>query len=50
MSGSNAARVCLTFNRKIKTTAVMTNQQTAQLCELLNKATTPRHGKTRTVS
>ncbi len=37
---ATAGRVCLTFNRKIKTTAVLTNQQTAQLCELINKATT----------
>jgi hypothetical protein len=50
MSGSNAGRVCLTFNGKIKTTAMMTNQETAQLYELLNKATTPRHGKTGTAS
>jgi hypothetical protein len=50
MSGSNAGRVCLTFNGATKTTVVMTNQETAQLCELLNKATTPRHGKTGTAS
>ena len=45
MSESNAERVWLTFNRASKTTVVMTNQETAQLCKLLNKARTARHGK-----
>jgi hypothetical protein len=35
----------LTFNRAIKTTVVMTNPETVQLCELLNKATVARTGE-----
>ncbi|MGB6165760.1 MAG: hypothetical protein WBF75_24920 [Pseudonocardiaceae bacterium] len=46
----NSGRVCLTFNRTIRTTVVMTTQETAQLCELLNKATEARHGGTGTVA
>lgn len=45
----NAGRVWLTFNGAIRTTVVMTNPETAQLCELLNKATTARHRKPGTV-
>jgi hypothetical protein len=41
----NAGRVWLTFNGAIKTTVVMTNPETVQLCELLTKATATRHGK-----
>ena len=41
----SAARVWLTFHGAIKTTVVMTNPETMQLCELLNKATTARQGK-----
>jgi hypothetical protein len=37
-----SGRVWLTFNGVIKTTVVMTNPETMQLCELLNKATAPR--------
>lgn len=44
----NAGRVWLTFNGAIRTTVVMTNPEAAQLCELLNKATTARRGKTGT--
>ncbi len=43
-TGSNG-RVWLTFNGAIKTTVVMTNPETAQLCELLSKATAARQGK-----
>jgi hypothetical protein len=35
----NAGRVCLTFKKAIRTSVVLTNQETARLCELLNKAT-----------
>jgi hypothetical protein len=42
----NAGRVWLTFNGAIKTTVVMTDPETVQLCELLTTATTTRHGKT----
>ncbi len=35
-------RVWLTFNGAIKTTVVMTNGETGQLSELLDKATTAR--------
>ncbi len=45
MSESDAEWAWLTFNRASKTTVVMTNQETAQLCELFNKATTARHGE-----
>ncbi|MGH3898180.1 MAG: hypothetical protein ACRDTA_07975 [Pseudonocardiaceae bacterium] len=38
----HSGRVWLTFNGAIKTTVVMTNPETAQLCELLNKATAVR--------
>ena len=38
-------RVWLTFNGAIKTTVVMTNPETAQLWELLNKATAARTGE-----
>jgi hypothetical protein len=38
----SAGRVWLTFNGAIKTTVVMTNPETVQLCELLNKATAAR--------
>jgi hypothetical protein len=41
----SAGRVSLTFNGAIKTTVVMTNPQTVQLCELLTKATAARQGK-----
>ena len=37
-----SGRVWLTFNGAIKTTVVMTNPETVQLCELLNKATAAR--------
>ncbi len=37
-----SGRVWLTFNEAIKTTVVMTNPETVQLCELLNKATAVR--------
>jgi hypothetical protein len=37
-----SGRVWLTFNGAIKTTVVMTNPETMQLCELLNKATAAR--------
>lgn len=46
----SAGRVWLTFNGAIRTTAVMTNPETMQLCELLNRATEPRHGKAGTAS
>jgi hypothetical protein len=38
----NAGRVWLTFNGAIKTTVVMTNPETVQLCELLTNATAAR--------
>ena len=41
----SAGRVWLTFNGAIKTTVVMTNPETVQLSELLNKATAARQGK-----
>ncbi len=37
-----SGRVWLTFNGAIKTTVVMTDPETMQLCELLNKATAAR--------
>ncbi|HSL06992.1 MAG TPA: hypothetical protein VK887_03345 [Pseudonocardiaceae bacterium] len=40
-----AGRVWLTFNGAIKTTIVMTNPETAQLWELLNKTTAARTGE-----
>jgi hypothetical protein len=44
----NAGRVWLTFNGAIRTTVVMTNPETVQLCELLTNAAAARHGKTGT--
>ncbi|HKR50539.1 MAG TPA: hypothetical protein VJT72_13380 [Pseudonocardiaceae bacterium] len=41
----SAARVWLTFHGAIKTTVAMTNPETEQLCELLNKATAARQKK-----
>jgi hypothetical protein len=38
----NSGRVRLTFNGAIKTTAVLTNPETAQPCELLTKVTAAR--------
>ncbi|MGH3700296.1 MAG: hypothetical protein ACRDQ9_00335 [Pseudonocardiaceae bacterium] len=44
----NAGRVWLTFNGAIRTTVVLTNQETITLCELLTNAAAARHGKTAT--
>jgi hypothetical protein len=41
----SAGRVWLTFNGAIKTTVVMTNPETVQLCELLTKATMARRAR-----
>ena len=38
-------RVWLTFNGAIKTTVVMTDPETVQLCELLNEAAAARQRK-----
>ncbi|MGH3763966.1 MAG: hypothetical protein ACRDS0_16955 [Pseudonocardiaceae bacterium] len=43
-SGSDG-RVWLTFNGAIKTTLVMSDPETVQLCELLNEATAARQRK-----
>jgi hypothetical protein len=42
----SAARVWLTFNGAIRTTVVLTNQETTLLCELLSNAATARLRKT----